>query len=91
LTRKRFVVHGFVQGVNFRTTAADQARRSGLTGRIWNRDDGAVECVAEGDAAAVARFREWLAHGPRMARVERVDETQLDGEARYREFAIGRE
>lgn len=89
--RRRFVVHGLVQGVFFRTTAADEARRLGLTGRVWNRRDGAVECVAEGEPAALDRLREWLARGPRHARVERVDESELDGDARYEGFAIARE
>ncbi len=89
--RTRFVVRGVVQRVNFRAAAADQARRLGLTGRIWNRDDGAVECVAEGDAAAVERYRAWLGRGPLLARVERVEATELDGDPRYREFAIARE
>lgn len=85
------VVRGMVQRVNFRASAADQARRLGLTGRVWNRDDGAVECVAEGEGAALERFREWLGHGPRLARVERVDVSWLEGEPRYREFAVGGE
>ena len=89
--RKRFVVRGVVQGVNFRNAAADRARRLGLTGRIWNREDGAVECVAEGDAGAVERFGEWLGRGPLLARVERVEAADLDGDERYREFAIARE
>ncbi len=89
--RKRFVVHGMVQGVYFRTTAADQARRLGLTGRVWNRHDGAVECVAEGDPEALERFHEWLGRGPRLAGVERVDVSELDGAARYTDFAIARE
>lgn len=86
--RRRFVVRGRVQGVNFRATAVDQARRLGLTGRIWNRDDGAVECVAEGEPDALERFRGWLAQGPRMARVEEVETADLDGVARYREFGV---
>ena len=88
--RKRFVVHGRVQGVFFRTTAAEQARRLGITGRVWNRDDGAVECIAEGEAQAVERFRGWLAQGPPHARVERVEESDLEGEGRYRDFGIAR-
>jgi acylphosphatase len=86
--RKRYVVHGIVQGVNFRTTAADQARRLGLTGRVWNRPDGAVECLAEGDAAALERLREWLARGPRLAQVERVDASDAPGDTRYDDFRI---
>lgn len=88
--RKRFVVHGMVQGVFFRTTAVEEARRLRLTGRVWNREDGAVEVVAEGDADALDRLREWLAHGPRRARVERVEASDLEGSARYDDFAIAR-
>lgn len=89
--RMRFVVHGIVQGVNFRNSAASEARRLGVTGRIWNNADGSVECVAEGDDGALAGFREWLGRGPRMARVDRVDGTPLGGDRTYREFAIARE
>ncbi|OGO73857.1 MAG: hypothetical protein A3G84_06235 [Chloroflexi bacterium RIFCSPLOWO2_12_FULL_71_12] len=77
-----------VQGVNFRATAADHARRLGLTGRVWNRSDGAVECVAEGEGAALDRLREWLGHGPRLADVEQVEAVDLDGDARFRDFRI---
>lgn len=89
--RKRFVVRGFVQGVNFRASAAEQARRLGLSGRVWNRDDGAVECVAEGDAGALERFRDWLGHGPRLAWVKGVEVSDLEGDARYSGFEVGRE
>lgn len=84
-------MRGDVQGVNFRTSAAESARHLGLTGRVWNRDDGAVECVAEGDPAAIERFRDWLGRGPRLARVERVEVADAPGEHRYREFGISRE
>jgi acylphosphatase len=86
--RRRFIVRGVVQGVNFRNTATDQARRLGLTGRVWNAADGSVECVAEGEAEALDRFREWLARGPRMAEVEQVESADLEGDARYAEFQI---
>lgn len=86
--RRRYTVRGIVQGVNFRNTAVAEARRLGVTGRVWNQPDGAVGCFAEGDAAALDRFREWLAQGPRGARVEAVDATDVSGEARYRDFRI---
>lgn len=83
------MVRGIVQGVNFRSTATDQARRLGLTGRIWNATDGSVECIAEGETKALELFREWLGRGPRMADVERVESEDLDGDARYADFRIG--
>jgi acylphosphatase len=86
--RVRFVVHGLVQGVNFRAAAAREAESRRLTGRVWNRDDGAVEVVVEGDDATIEDFARWLGRGPRLAEVESVERTVLGGERRYREFAI---
>lgn len=85
-------MRGRVQGVNFRGKAAEVARRLGLTGRIWNRDDGAVEAMAEGDAEALAEFERWLQRGPRLARVDGVDTEPLDGAAEHqadRGFVVG--
>jgi acylphosphatase len=88
MTRARFVVRGRVQGVNFRAAAVREATAHGLTGCVWNTDDDAVELVAEGDADAVASFERWLARGPSLARVERVDRTELSGANRYQDFSI---
>jgi acylphosphatase len=87
-TRARFIVRGIVQGVNFRANAVREASRLGLTGRVWNRDDGAVEAIAEGDTGAVAAFQTWLNEGPRGARVSDVERIDLDGRARYDGFNI---
>jgi len=53
-----------------------------------NTDDDAVEIVAEGNADAVASLERWLAHGPSLARVERVERTELGGVGRYQDFSI---
>ena len=89
MTAKRFIVRGRVQGVNFRATAADEAERLGLTGRIWNRDDGAVEAEASGDTDALATFEVWLRRGPAYARVESVDAEPLADVPQDRGFSIG--
>ena len=72
MSGRRYVVRGRVQGVNFRTAAAAEARRLGLRGRVWNRDDDAVEAVAAGDPTALDAFEHWLHRGPPLARVEDV-------------------
>ncbi|HEY8807492.1 MAG TPA: acylphosphatase [Candidatus Limnocylindria bacterium] len=89
MSGKRFIVRGQVQGVTFRATAAEYARRLGLNGRVWNRDDGAVEVEAEGDERALAKLEAWLHRGPGYAQVESVEAEELPGEPRYRGFAIG--
>jgi acylphosphatase len=88
MPRARFIVRGFVQGVNFRATAAQEARRLGLTGRVWNRSDGAVGAVAEGASDALGAFEHWLWRGPRSAEVDAVQRSDVDGESRYTTFDI---
>ena len=66
-------MHGFVQGVGFRFTAADAARARGVAGWIRNRGDGTVEAVFEGAPDAVESMGRWCERGPRGAEVERVD------------------
>ena len=69
----RFVVSGRVQGVFFRASTRDEALRLGLTGHARNRPDGTVEVVACGDDAALAELERWLALGPPLAQVSRVE------------------
>jgi acylphosphatase len=86
--RARFVVRGLVQGVNFRAAVAREANARRLTGRVWNRDDGGVELVAEGAEPDVADLARWLRQGPRLAEVESVERTDVGGDRHYREFAV---
>jgi acylphosphatase len=88
MPRARFVVRGTVQGVNFRTSAVREASRRGITGRVWNRPDGAVELVAEGSADALTALQGWLNQGPSGAAVTAVERTDLDGKPRYEGFNI---
>jgi acylphosphatase len=86
--RAKFVVHGLVQGVNFRSAAVSEASARRLTGRVWNRDDGAVELIAEGDDAALADLARWLREGPRLAQVDSVERVDLGGDRRYTDFRV---
>ncbi|WP_273651704.1 acylphosphatase [Cellulomonas fimi] len=72
---RHVVVHGFVQGVGYRWSAAREAARLGVAGWVRNRSDGAVEAVVEGDADAVDAFVGWARQGPRGASVSSVDVT----------------
>jgi acylphosphatase len=68
----RFTVSGRVQGVFFRQSTVDEARRLGISGWVRNLADGRVEGVACGEAEALAMLKAWLAHGPRFAKVQGV-------------------
>lgn len=89
MIRKRFVVRGMVQGVNFRYSTLQQARLRRISGKAWNRNDGAVEVIAEGDNDALAALETWLGTGPPHANVESVEVEDLPGEPQHRGFAIG--
>ena len=66
------VVTGRVQGVAFRASTRDEATSLGVSGWVRNRSDGAVEVKAWGAPEALNALRDWLQHGPPMARVEAV-------------------
>jgi acylphosphatase len=70
--RLQAIVHGYVQGVGYRAFAAREGRRLGLAGSVWNRADGAVEVVAEGERAALEELLQALRRGPGEAEVEQV-------------------
>jgi len=88
MPRVRFVVHGAVQGVNFRSGAVREALRLAITGRVWNREDGSVELIAEGSGGALASLQSWLNEGPPGAEVREVERAELGGKARYEGFNI---
>jgi len=71
MTRVHAFVSGRVQGVWFRASTRDEARRLGLTGWVRNRPDGRVEFVAEGEEGAVEALLAWCRRGgPPMGRVD---------------------
>jgi len=71
--RLHAVIRGEVQGVGFRYFLIRHAQVSGLRGWVRNRDDGAVELVAEGSRRDLEQLLRSAREGPRMARVSRVD------------------
>ncbi len=71
--RLKAVVHGRVQGVNFRAYTRRRALDLGLRGYVRNSWDGTVEVVAEGPRKALDSLLSFLRVGPPSAWVERVD------------------
>ena len=86
--RLKAIVHGRVQGVNFRYYTCQQARGLGVTGYVRNRWDGTVEAVAEGERDMVVRLLNWLHKGPRVAFVEKVDAQWLPYSGEFRGFEV---
>ncbi|MFC0677232.1 acylphosphatase [Lysobacter korlensis] len=89
MSAARFFVRGKVQGVWFRASTREQARALGLRGYAHNLDDGRVEVLAVGDAAAIASLAGWLEHGPPNARVGGVERLDADAGEAGGGFEIG--
>jgi acylphosphatase len=70
--RVHLKVNGRVQGVYFRASTVEEARRLCLTGWVMNCPDGSVEVVAEGEREQLEKLIDWCRSGPPGARVREV-------------------
>ena len=86
--RLHAVVHGRVQGVNFRYYTIRTAQRLGLTGWVTNQWDGTVETIAEGPRESLEKFRDFLHHGSPSAMVQQVDETWETPTGEFKRFGV---
>jgi acylphosphatase len=83
---KHLLISGWVQGVGFRYSMAEEAERLSVTGWVRNRRDGTVEAVVEGEATAVDELLAWARRGPPSARVTEVTVSEVDG--RFERFEM---
>jgi len=81
-------IHGRVQGVFYRQSTLETARRLGVTGWVRNLPDGCVELVAEGPAEAVRDLVAWCQQGPPAADVTSVDVDWNDATGEFPSFSI---
>jgi acylphosphatase len=86
--RAHVYISGRVQGVNFRASTRDEARRANLRGWVRNLSDGRVEAVFEGPRADVRHLVSWCQQGPSPAYVEHVDLTWEDPTGSEEPFGI---
>lgn len=84
------VVHGIVQGVNFRYHTKATATQLGVVGWVRNLPDGTVEVVAEGEQYALDQLIVFLRRGPTHAVVLHVDLSWEAPTYQYQQFLITR-
>ncbi len=63
--------------VGFRAFAVEAASRMGVSGWVRNRQDGAVEVLAQGPPALVEEFMARMRRGPAAARVASCEATPV--------------
>ncbi|MBI2334809.1 acylphosphatase [Candidatus Daviesbacteria bacterium] len=70
-------VYGQVQGVFFRATAKEKGEKLGIKVSAENKPDGTVYIETEGEDEKLEKFVKWCRQGPSLARVEKVEVTEL--------------
>ena len=86
--RVHLIISGDVVGVGFRAWTLRLARSKSLTGWVKNREDGAVEIVAEGPRAALEDFVKACQHGPEVAWVQHVDVSWQEARCEFVGFEV---
>jgi len=86
--RARVIVAGRVQGVFFRYSTREEAKRLHLCGWVKNRWDGRVEAVFEGDRGKVEEMIVWCHKGPPGAHVRTVDTQWEEYLGEFGQFSI---
>ena len=88
MVARQIRVSGRVQGVGFRASLQNEARKLGVSGWVRNRRDGTVEAVLQGAPESVAALIAWARRGPPGSRVIDVEESAADGEPAHAGFEL---
>jgi undecaprenyl diphosphate synthase len=89
--RVNLIVKGKVQGVRFRASTRDEAKKLGITGFAKNLSDGSVEVVAEGEKTKLERLLHWCLKGPLLAEVQHLSLDWKPYTGEYSSFTIVRD
>ena len=85
---RRFLVRGRVQGVGFRWFVEREALILQIAGWVRNNPDGSVEVLAMGTREQLIGLRARLFEGPRAARVDDVEESDVEPVAGLNSFQV---
>jgi acylphosphatase len=85
---RRFLVRGRVQGVGYRWFVEREAQILGIAGWVRNNSDSSVEVLAMGTREQLSGLRSRLQEGPRAARVDDVQESDVKPVSGLKTFRI---
>ncbi|MGF1487747.1 MAG: acylphosphatase [Prochloraceae cyanobacterium] len=77
----RVLISGKVQGVGYRFSTFQEAKKLGVTGWVKNLIDARVEAVFCGEENAVKTIIKWCADGPPAAVVKSVEVEEIEPRA----------
>lgn len=86
--RVHVIVSGRVQGVFYRDSLRRRADELGVSGWVRNTEDGRVEAVFEGAAAAVKTAVDYAREGPPFARVSDIELVEEPATGKHGGFEI---
>jgi acylphosphatase len=86
--RRRVLISGRVQGVNFRYYTRAAARDAGVYGWVRNLPDGRVEAAFEGDSKNVESMVAWCRRGSPHGRVHDVQVHSEDYQGEFTDFDV---
>ena len=89
MIRRKYRVHGRVQGVGFRYTVTQAANALGLTGWVRNERDGTVTTELQGNADAIEMLWEMVGRGS-FIRIDSYDMIELSVDKTERGFQVRR-
>lgn len=86
--RRHIYISGKVQGVGFRASTRQKAKKLSVKGWVKNLFDGRVEAVIEGEKNSVKKLIDYLYKGPRFATVENVEIHNEEYQGDFESFKI---
>lgn len=88
--RAHVTISGMVQGVFFRASTHEAAKKFGLSGWVRNLPDGRVEAVFEGEEEKVREMVDWCGRGPPSAEVSGVEVDYGPASGEFSGFVVRR-
>ena len=88
IIRKHIRFYGRVQGVNFRYTSSNIARKLGLTGWVRNEYDGSVEMEAQGTSELINQLIDEMKNVSPYIAIDNIEQNVIPTKQDETEFII---